>query len=616
MTKILLVKMNEEKRAKNRDTNRFQFSVLEAMANAHKISVYDEFCLLFDEATTAYPIYPSKPQLNIKDSDCIIQVIQELEPWSFLGTGDDIKGAVYEIFLKSTLRGDFDQYFTPREIVDFIVKFADPKIGDKILDPACGSGGFLIQSFLSVNKKILNSDLSDVASKQKFNDLIDKCLWGGEADEDLHVLAKINLIMHGDGYNNIYQGDSLTNPKLPNDFFDLVLTNPPFTIPYTFKTVLNEYELGCGLDSQELDILFTERCVKALDESKGGELYIVLPEGLLNLQGYRFFRDWILKNCYLTLSVSLPEGAFIPFGKSVSKTCILGVRKKSESEMNKPEKVFLCTAKELGYEVGKSTYKLKGPNDLPIFLDKKNDIFEGIFRTANGGECGWISQDDITAYRFDASYLLNQIGLNLLKKRFPNLVRMDRVCKIDNRSLRPQKGTIYNYLEIPDISPMTGAVSNIRKFKGEELGDSFNVGKKGDLAYSRINPRKNRVFIIPDDIEEVLLSKEVYIIKMLEDGPIISKYVLAAILQSDPVREQLVRIATGSSSSRARVQEDDFLLSVFVPVPSVEVQKKIDKRMQSFLSEYWKTSQKCLKKYVECQEDLMTVIDKDKLPSI
>ena len=113
-----------------------------------------------------------------------------------------------------------------------------------------------------------------------------------------------------------------------------------------------------------------------------------------------------------------------------------------------------------------------------------------------------------------------------------------------------------------------------------------------------------------------MLSKEVYIIKMLEDSPIISKHVLAAILQSDPVREQLVRIATGSSSSRARVQEDDFLLSVFVPVPSVEVQKKIDKRMQSFLSEYWKTSQKCLKKYVECQEDLMTVIDKDKLPSI
>lgn len=618
MAKILLVKMNEEKRAKNKATNRFQYSILEVLANARtpKRTVYEEFCDLFDEAAATYPIYPAGTRINIKDADCLLQVIKALEPWSFLGTGDDIKGAVYEIFLKSTLRGDFDQYFTPREIVDFIVKFADPKIGDKILDPACGSGGFLIQSFLAVNNKILNSGFSEMASKQMFNDLIDKCLWGGEADEDLHVLAKINLIMHGDGYNNIYQGDSLTNKNLPDGFFDLVLTNPPFTIPYAFQNVLNEYELGRGRDSQELDILFTEKCVKALNESKGGELYIVLPEGLLNLQGYRFFREWILDNCYLTLAVSLPEGAFIPFGKSVSKTCILGLRKKSEAEANKPEKVYLCTAKELGYEVGKSSYKLKGPNDLPVFLKKKDEVFDGIYKTPFSGECGWINQDEITAYRFDASYLLNQIDLRLLQKRFPSLVRMDRVCELDNKSMRPQKGVVYNYLEIPDISPMTGAVSNIRRFRGEEIGDSFNVGRKGDLAYSRINPRKNRVFVIPDDIDEVLLSKEVYILKMREDSPIISKFVLAAILQSDPVREQLVRIATGSSSSRARVQEDDFLLSVFVPVPSVDVQKNIDKKMRAFLSDYWKISQKCLKSYVECQGILMSKIDKDKLPSI
>jgi type I restriction enzyme M protein len=278
--------------------------------------------------------------------------------------------------------------------------------------------------------------------------------------------------------------------------------------------------------------------------------------------------------------------------------------------------VFLCTAKELGYEVGKSTYKLKDPNDLLVFLDKKNEVFEGIFKTPFGGECGWINQNEITDYRFDASYLLNQIGLKLLQKKFPKLVRMDKVCKIENQSKRPQKDHIYNYLEIPDISPMTGAVSNIRKFKGEELGDSFNVGKKGDLAYSRINPRKSRVFIIPDDIDEVLLSKEVYVIKMLEKSPIISKYVMAAILQSDPVREQLVRIATGSSSSRARVQEDDFLKSVFIPIPLKKTQKKIDQKMKSFLSGYWKTSQEYLNNFVECQNDLLTIIDKDKMPSI
>ena len=260
MTKILLVKMNEEKRTKSGETNRFQFDIISQLARAHDCSFLEEFRYLFHEAIQTYPIYNDKDvSILINDNDCIVEVVKSLEPWSFLGTGDDIKGAVYEIFLKSTLRGDFDQYFTPREIVDFMVKFADPKIDDLILDPACGSGGFLIQSFLYVNQKIINSPYSTVESKKKFQNLIDKCLWGGEADEDLHVLAKINLIMHGDGYNNIYQGDSLRNTNIPNDKFNVILTNPPFTLPYTFSDVLSQYEQGENKLSQELDILFVEK---------------------------------------------------------------------------------------------------------------------------------------------------------------------------------------------------------------------------------------------------------------------------------------------------------------------------------------------------------------------
>ena len=180
MTKILLVKMNEEKRVKNGQTNRFQIEVLEKLAKAEEVTVYEEFINLFQEALVAYPIYSNSTEsLKITDHECLLKVIKELEPWSFIGTGDDIKGAVYEIFLKSTLRGDFDQYFTPREIVDFIIKYADPKIGDKILDPACGSGGFLIQSFLYVNQKIIDTPCSELDRKLKFNELIDKCLWGG-----------------------------------------------------------------------------------------------------------------------------------------------------------------------------------------------------------------------------------------------------------------------------------------------------------------------------------------------------------------------------------------------------------------------------------------------------
>lgn len=610
MTKILLVKMNEERRTKNGQTNRFQIDILKRLAKADDTTPYVVFLNLFSQAKQSYPIYTNPNEsINIIDEKCLLSVIEKLEPWSFLGTGDDIKGAVYEIFLKSTLRGDFDQYFTPREIVDFIVKFANPNIGEKILDPTCGSGGFLIQSFLHVNQKILNSPLSETQKRIVFEELIDKCLWGGEADEDLHVLAKINLIMHGDGYNNIYQGDSLRNEKILENYFDLVLTNPPFTIPYTFDDVLNEFELGIGRESQELDILFVEKCIRSLKEN--GELYVVLPEGLLNLPRYQYFREWILSKCYITLSVSLPEGAFIPFGKSVSKTAILGLRKHNKLFDNKPEYVFLGTASAVGYEVGKSTYKpIEADNDLAEFtFSQSSGVCHDIKTTKNGGEYVWIKQEDVTSYRIDSPYLINSIDIKAIHSKFPNLQRLDKVCDIDNCPIKPLENDEYYYLEIPDISPNTGTISNIRKLKGSEIGDSFNLAKGGDVAYTRINPRLNRVFIIPEEINEVLISKEAYILSLKDDGMIISNYVLATILQSELVKSQLVRLATGSSSSRARVQQDAFLNSVFIPIPDIATQRKIHKYMSKAYKGYWDASQKFLRNYTECQKDLLTDID-------
>lgn len=609
MTKILLVKMNEERRAKNGDTNRFQIDILKRLAKADDTTPYEVFLNLFSQAKQSYPIYTNPNEgINISDEKCLLSVVEKLEPWSFLGTGDDIKGAVYEIFLKSTLRGDFDQYFTPREIVDFVVKFANPNIGDKILDPACGSGGFLIQSFLYVNQKIINSPLSEVQRRIIFEELIDKCLWGGEADEDLHVLAKINLIMHGDGYNNIYQGDSLRNEKILDNHFDLVLTNPPFTIPYAFDDVLNQFELGIGRESQELDMLFVEKCVRSLKEN--GELYIVLPEGLLNLPSYQYFREWIMSKCYITLSVSLPEGAFIPFGKSVSKTAILGLRKRNLSNDNKPEYVFLGTVSAVGYEVGKSTYKPIEYNDLLEFtFSQSSGVFQDIRTTKSGGEYVWLKQEDVTSYRIDSQYLINSVDIKAIHTKFSNLQRLDKVCSIENNSIKPLAEQEYYYLEIPDVSPDTGTISNIRKLKGDEIGDSFNVAKGGDIAYTRINPRLNRVFIIPDEIEEVLISKEAYVLSLHNESMIISNYVLAAILQSELVKSQLIRLATGSSSSRARIQQDAFLNSVFIPIPDLATQRKIHRNMSKTYNDYWDASQKFLKNYTECQKALLTDID-------
>lgn len=623
MTKILLVKMNEERRVKSDSSNynRFLYEYIESSALVNNNSILNEFKDLFNDAKREYPnIYTQEDeQIKLSDDESISEVIKKIEAFSFLGTGDDIKGAVYEIFLKSTLRGDFDQYFTPREIVNFIVKFSDPKIGDTILDPSCGSGGFLIQSFRHVNQKIIDSPFSEVENKKKFKHLIDKCLWGHEADYDLHVLAKINLIMHGDGWNNIYQGDTLKSKNLKDNFYDIVLSNPPFTIKYEFPTTLSLYELGLGKDSEELDILFVEKCVKSLRE--GGDLYIVLPEGLLNNKQYQYFRDWLMSKTHLLLSISLPEGAFIPFGGSVSKTCILGLRKKfRDDEYNKPKYIFLGNAKNVGFEVGKKKYIPIDKNDLDIFLRESQQVFYNIKRTVNGGEFGWIENKNISSKRIDANFLLNIGDRNLLFNKFNNLIPLSEICYIENINVPIKDEEYYNYLEIPDISNDTGLISNIRKLKGKEFKSTgLHAFKSGDILFTRINPRISRVAIVPDvEIKNGVTSKEIFIIKYKDNEYIDEKdrYILVQILQSEHVKNQIIRLSTGSSSSRARVQPDSLLDEVYVSLPSKKAQKEISQKTYQNAMNYWITSQQLLDDYADIQNLLGSSIERNKIRRI
>ncbi len=600
MTKIILVKMNEERRVRDEEgDNRFSVLHLTAAAQINGAEEIEVFRSLLTDAEDRYPdIYTRDDDtLRLSDNECVMRIVEKIERFSFLGTGDDVKGAVYEIFLKSTLRGDFDQYFTPREIVDFIVRAANPGIGDVLLDPACGSGGFLIRAFRFVNAKIESSGLPATTRREKFNALTDKCLWGHEADYDLHILAKINMIMHGDGWNNIFQGDSLKSESLPDGHFDFVLTNPPFTLPYSFPDVLSRYELGDGKTSEELDVLFVEKSVRAL--KPGGELFIVLPEGLMNNRKYLYFREWLLDNTDLLLSVSLPEGAFIPFGGSVSKTCVLGVRKKGCAV---PKHVFLGRAAEVGYETGKKAYRENGKNELVEMLSVQDGIFPGVRRLSFGGQCGWAMQSDVTPYRMDANYLLNGVAEKDAADRTDDTVPLGKVCEIQNETVRIDPDGMYQYLEVPDISDTTGAITNIRKVRGKDLTQtSYYMFRAGDILFVRINPRISRIAIVPPIDGFGITSKEVYRIAWKPNSYIAKedRYCLCPILRSDAVRDQFVRIATGSSSSRARVPEDGLMRDVRIRIPDGETQRKLSEDAVSAAGMLWEASQRYLDLFVE-----------------
>lgn len=198
------------------------------------------------------------------------QIVKELEIYNLSTTSDDVKGIAFEKFLGRTFRGELGQFFTPRTIVDFMVKVLDPQEGEYICDPCCGSGGFLIDAFEYVRTKIekdieqqkeaikqqfytseydqlstlekekidakvadafekLNHELNINNEKGRLRSLSFDCIYGTDANPRMARTAKMNMIMHGDGHGGVHHHDGLLNVNgIFENRFDVILTNPPF----------------------------------------------------------------------------------------------------------------------------------------------------------------------------------------------------------------------------------------------------------------------------------------------------------------------------------------------------------------------------------------------------
>jgi len=371
MSKILVCKMHEERRVlEGKNHYRFTTDFLKDEAKKWRKTEVEILNTIFEDATKDFKhLFPSGTRIELRYDNTIEQIVGLLEPYALYGTGEDTKGAVYEIFLKETLRGPLGQYFTPREIVDFTIELAKPRIGEKIIDPAAGSGGFLIRSFLSVSHDI-QRNFGGAKAEEYRRELIENLLWGVEFDPRLAMLCKLNLILHGDGYNHIFNADSLLGEDDQGEVisagFDLVVTNPPFSLPIENPKILERFDLGKGRTTQKSDVLFLERCLK-LARNDGGRVAIIIPEGFLNNPSDQEVRDYIFNNAIVKAVVGLPWGAFHPFGGSAAKTCILYMKRKTDPN-EKQTPIFMANTELIGYDHTRKGYKPIHRNDLQEIL--------------------------------------------------------------------------------------------------------------------------------------------------------------------------------------------------------------------------------------------------------
>lgn len=336
------------------------------------------------------PLFTDTTQGILFNDAVVTFIVAQLEKYDFIHSSVDVKGVAYETIVGPTLEGTKGEFFTPRNVVKMVVKMLDPEPGTRILDPACGTGGFLVVAFNYISEKLRqkarkawkNPDKPTTQEERALFSEIHKAsknIFGTDFNSNLVKTAQMNMVMNNDGRGGLFALNSLWKPsrwpvKEAQELIDLgsmdfVMANPPFgtKIKIEGQDILEQFDLahswsksgdkwimeGTLRAAMPPEVLFIERCLQFVKPGIG-KLGIVLPDGILGNPDYEYIRYWILSNCQILASVDLPIETFLP--RTGTQTSVLILRRKSEQEKlaeslssEGPDyNIFMAVAKRVG----------------------------------------------------------------------------------------------------------------------------------------------------------------------------------------------------------------------------------------------------------------------------
>lgn len=410
---LIFCKIHDEQAP--REQRRFWAGATEQFSEKGRAEIRKRILPLFEEVKESYPgVFNRTDQIELTPR-ALAFMVSELSKYDLSNTSIDAKGAAYQEIVGNNLRGEKGQFFTPRGVVQMAVQMLDPKEGERVLDPACGTGGFLVATLGHVYTQIKtelaydsNSGSEDEAERvrSRLRSYAEKCVFGADVEQLLVRASQMNMVMAGDGRGHIYRIDSLEFPRgdfealpeakkhLVDGTFDIVVTNPPFgsKIPITDPGILSRYELaqewrrepdgsyrntGRIKGSVNPEILFIERCIRWLKPGTG-RMAIVLPNGILSNASDEYIRWWILYQCQILASVDLPMETFIPEADVNILTSVLFLRRRSQAEQlaiaqgaNPDETAFMAVAEKVGYDRRGITLYCRAPDGEEIVTQSR-----------------------------------------------------------------------------------------------------------------------------------------------------------------------------------------------------------------------------------------------------
>ena len=405
LTKLIFLKTRDEKKPR-RNGEPYEFQI---KTNETPERLASRIMTMYDQERQKEPdVFNDDIKI---DGTTLKNLVLHLENINLTATDLDTKGVAFEQFMDGFFKGDFGQYFTPRNIIAFTIQMLDIQADDFVLDPACGSGGFLLHALDHVRKQA--SEFYEEGSNEHFDywhNFAQNRLFGIEINEEIARVAKMNMIVHDDGHTNIIGNDALeflvaiarknadfadivgvdieTGQRDESKGFTQIPTNPPFgaVITNALHSYLTSYELsryvakggGKNEDDAEDDrsdfkagrkairqrssvkteVVYCERVWQLLKPY--GRAAVVLPDGLLTNASLQGVRDWILERFKLLAVVSLPQSAFAHFGAGVKSSVVFLEKRQPNISASDDEAIFMAIAENIGYDAtGRTTYQVE-----------------------------------------------------------------------------------------------------------------------------------------------------------------------------------------------------------------------------------------------------------------
>jgi type I restriction enzyme M protein len=498
-------------------------------------------------------------KLGIKNPSNLKEIINQLDQLQLTEIESDIKGDAFEYFLKSYNAGEKDlgEYFTPRHIVKFLVTLLNPKFGEKVYDPFCGTGGMLIECFKHLSKYSPNN-----TSSIKF--LKEESLFGREISSTAKI-AKMNMILIGDGHNNIERIDSLKNPV--KNKYDVVITNMPFSQETEYGGLYDLY-------SKDANSICIQHCVDAIDSaSENGRIGIIVPEKVLFDKNYKELRKKIYDTCKIENIISLPSGVFEPYTNV--QTSIIHLTKVKQKTKSKNIKFYFV--KNDGYSLNKNRSKLNGENDLDNFFLKSNEenyIDVGIEKIIKNS---FILQGK----KYIDPKLLAELTFNTKK-----LIKVSEILKkVKNEKIIRVPSNDYEVLGVRSY----GLGLFKKQKKGYELSNGMNYfkSKENHLFFCKVDTKNGAFGIVTDKFKECIFTSNMCMLEINKNKMV--PYFIEILFRNKQVQGYFDNYISGTTN-RKYVKIDE-LLNFYIPDYSKDIQRTVTKQViksQNKIKEYQK----------------------------